>query len=853
MKEIDYEDEINSNINIDIDKNINITEEQEKENIININIKDTSLKENKNKDKDYSQLIKDILEDNSKEKEYLNIIKNSPSSLFDIITDEKLKSWEEKLFSEKIDKLIKTDKGDQKIISSLTKINPDYIKEKDIILNDCTRTRVRESELYLDYRNILEKIIFFYCYKRRANYKQGLNEIFGGLLLIKYKLKNYPLSSLINIGSALIDKFLPNYFYEKKIYSLKSALALFKLLLKYHEPTLYNKLDIFEINPELFATNWLINYQSGKLPLNIFYYFFDKMISISDSLFIQFFLVALIQYHRDILIHSDKNYLPALIMNLQIKSYEELDLLFNKAFEIRNNTPYSFRLWVNKIGFLRKNYKDIELNYKKYQPELFMTLPLFSSEVLYLMNKDYIKCFDSRCKNYIKNLCDISPELELKKRHKNATNKNNNKYKYKSKDYTYNLNHLEILDQNHLCEKCNMKLEKNFKFFLFDLRMYQTQDYNSTGALPTKIPISQEELKSLDFSQNLTQKFVNKRGTYHFIFLNSDTDYFNKLEKKYYTDNITEEDKKKIIFGLIEPIKTEKELNFNEAKKYLNFDETFKLKEYDNMKKTITSMIKKNFPYVSYVYGGYNLIHKECKRFKVNLIGHNEEKCFLCNIKKNNNINQNINIKETKAEEKNMLYKHLWEEKEKIKYNNLNFFINNPHIKVYLGALKFYKNQNIENDKIQILLTEKFDTFELLIYKFDKENQYHEFENTIMLLDEKQKKEFYDLGQDDDEGDETNDKNLELTLLEKIGVKNIISIKRNQNKINNVVNIEIRDNFKDNIVNKFIKTDNNNDNNNYKIHNIIVDFSSDKDSKNFISSFKSLINLYKSTKKSKNK
>ena len=28
MKEIDYEDEINSNINIDIDKNINIAEEK---------------------------------------------------------------------------------------------------------------------------------------------------------------------------------------------------------------------------------------------------------------------------------------------------------------------------------------------------------------------------------------------------------------------------------------------------------------------------------------------------------------------------------------------------------------------------------------------------------------------------------------------------------------------------------------------------------------------------------------------------------------------------------------------------------------------------------------------------------
>ena len=117
----------------------------------------------------------------------------------------------------------------------------------------------------------MEKVITYYCLKNRVTYKQGLNEIFGPLVLLQYKIKKYSLVSIINLGAQLIDSFLPNYFYEKDIYSLKSALGLFILLLKYHEPTVYNRLDKLEIRPEIYATNWLIAYLSGKLNLNIFY------------------------------------------------------------------------------------------------------------------------------------------------------------------------------------------------------------------------------------------------------------------------------------------------------------------------------------------------------------------------------------------------------------------------------------------------------------------------------------------------------------------------------------------------------------------------------------------------------
>ena len=94
-----------------------------------------------------------------------------------------------------------------------------------------------------------------------------------------------------------------------------------------------------------------------------------------------------------------------------------------------------------------------------------------------------------------------------------------------------------------------------------------------------------------DFSSILTNKFLNQRGNYHFIFLSSETDTFNNFEKKYYKDNLTEEDEMKILFGFMQPIIKEKELNFEQAKKFLNSKETFKLKEYDNMKKN-TQKIK---------------------------------------------------------------------------------------------------------------------------------------------------------------------------------------------------------------------------------------------------------------------
>jgi hypothetical protein len=360
-----------------------------------------------------------------------------------------------------------------------------------------------------------------------------------------------------------------------------------------------------------------------------------------------------------------------------------------------------------------------------------------------------------------------------------------------------------------------------------------SNELSETGILKENMNISQEKLKMSDFSSILTNKFLNQRGNYHFIFLSSETDTFTNFEKKYYKDNLTEEDEMKILFGFMQPIIKEKELNFEQAKKYLNSKETFKLKEYDNMKKSISSMIKNNFPYVGYIYGGYEQIHRECKRFKIKLDKHNEKKCFYCK-NKNGSINDEINInKKKEEEEKCKLYEDLWEKKEKINYDNLSFFLNDPNLKIFLGVLKEYKTEFIEQDKIQILISESFDKFQLGIYKFNNEKQFIDLENTLMINYDKENSIIED-----------NKKNLELTLLEKISINNIISICLSP-KNKNIVDITIKEDKGENVLNKSDK------NKNSGRYNIIIDFSSEKISKNFIITFKSLINLYKSSKRKK--
>jgi hypothetical protein len=95
---------------------------------------------------------------------------------------------------------------------------------------------------------------------------------------------------------------------------------------------------------------------------------------------------------------------------------------------------------------------------------------------------------------------------------------------------------------------------------------------------------------------------------------------------------MTEEEKSKKLLGIISEEKTEKVLNLEEYEDKLDYEELYKLKEYDNFRKLLISMKDKNFPYVSYLEGGFEAFHQECLNYKIELVEHTPKICKLCKI-----------------------------------------------------------------------------------------------------------------------------------------------------------------------------------------------------------------------------
>ena len=800
-------------------KKMNSTSEDKKDNQNQIKI-DPNLQSKIN---NYNK-IKEFLSKNANDKSYSKIIKENPDSLFEKMNEQRIIIWESMLYNNSSP--LRKNSDSEILYSPLDR--PD----QKVIKNDCRRTRVREGFLIFGYSKILEAILTYYCNTKKICYKQGLNEIFGSLILLKYKFKNMKLSKLFDIGEVFIDQYLPNYFYEKEIFSLQSSLSLFVILLKYHEPSVYNRFDSTEIMPQMYATNSIITLMSGKLKINIVYELWERIIQSNDPLMIHFILVAHFIKHREMIINCEKMYLATLITTISINSIEELNYIFDLAFKLREKTPYSYRILANKIGFLKKNNKYIKDTYEFYKPQSIPAMPIFPLEILSITNKFTEECVDPDCKNCI-----------LNKDYNNKSKKKDSIFQWED-DY----NELAVNDgflkfernmYNHICEKCDLKVEKNMQYILLDLRILnygeEDDDTEKTGFLPMMINVDQEELKSEDFNKIITNRFIGERGNYHFIFLTSSTDTFSDFESKYYTDNVSELDRKKMMFGLIKQHKIDKKLNLEDAQKNLTWKEIYKLKEYDNFRITLKTNQKENFPYVGYVYGGFNEVHDMSIKYGYELLFHNENNCVLCLDKKGSKKKIPKIEKEMEEKIKNEISESLWEHKTKIQYNKINEIYSGKNISSFLCILTKYKNKAYSNEKQKILIIILSEEFSIEFFKFESKKEYRELkiENDIK---EKKKKisEYYDLGKEEE--DDMN-KETELALFNKIFINEVKSITMDK-KSRNIIHIIIFENKDKNVKKQ--------DSNNYEI---IVDFSSINDAKSFFKCFKNAVNDFKEKNK----
>ena len=576
-------------------------------------------------------------------------------------------------------------------------LNSENSKENTkIISSDIPRTRCREKKLVNSFPSLTQYFINYYCTENNIIYKQGLNEVIAPFILIKYKLPNISVHEIYNLFSGYINTFAPNYYYEKTFYSLKNSLCLLTLLLKYHAPIIQNLFDKIALNPEMYGTNWLLTTFCGKFKIHLIYHLMNKIIIEDDPLILHYLIVSILIYKKNLLIRSDLTMVPVAISSISIESIEEIDEIFNEAIKLRENTPYSFRILANMLEIFKCYCEDPKAIYEKYRPDTLLTLPIFPCEIFYICYNGMTNCPDSNCKNNTKNKNENENEDEVIK------NINNN---------------LKVK-----CEYCDMNIKKDLNYILLDLRILEFEGQDETaGFLPRVIKIEQKILKDEHFTNSMVQRFNDDKGKSHLIFMATKTEFFNEFEDNVYVESSSKE---KNFFNI--HYRVDKEINKELAEK-MSLKEQLILKEYDNMKKLLLSLLENDFPYVSFIYGGFEAIHEEINQYNTDiyLLNH-DENCEICKIKQNSSwFSEQISQLEAFFKKSKTFMKRFNNDKDKDKKENNNSNINristNNNKQRNSDKLKRKKYLNMDG------LSQLIDNYENII-KYCNLKQYREQE-----------------------------------------------------------------------------------------------------------------------------
>ena len=556
--------------------------------------------ENKEKTDENNNENKEKTDENEKNEEQKN---NKPF----ILSKEAMEEWK-KILCENFENIASIDESN-------------ISKENDLIKNDIKKTREKESLEYPTFQQDLELMLNYYCNYNKIKYKEGLNQIIGAMTLLKYKI-DLSLPEIFNLSHGLILKYLTNYYQEEEtIFSLKSSFGLLHLLLRYHSPKIYNILDKENIFPNMYAKDWILTLFSNKLDFDILFYFWNKLILEDDELFFYFFLVSLIIVNNEKILSAKIKHLPKIISRFIVNTKEEIDFIFSYALDLRNETPYSFRILANRLEIFNFKSKMLENAYEQYKPYSLIAMPIFPTEIFHICYNHLIKCPDELCKN-----CKNNNQM-------NDNNLNKSKVSYNVENHIENnLNNNNI--NNYKCPHCDKKIDKRMKYILLDLRILEFETFENekekTPFMPQMITIEQNELKSIDFPEKITKRFLKDKGTYHFIFMTSQSN-FESLEDNIYID--TQSSKKE--------------------NKKISIKEQLKNQEFENLKRLLVCLLKAHYPYISFCYGGFVSCHELSFKYNIPLVNH-DNKCVYCkNAKKIRSSTIIQNLKKFKFWKKN--------------------------------------------------------------------------------------------------------------------------------------------------------------------------------------------------------
>ena len=465
--------------------------------------------------------------------------------------------------------------------------------------NDTERTRIIESKEYKDFEFNLKQLLVYYCDNNKIEYKQGMNEIMGIFLLMKFMENDkIELYEVYNVFLLFLDLFFCNYYYVKEIYALKSSCSLIQLLMRYHEPEIYNKFNMAFVTPEVYSTNWVLTCFSNKNSFEVCILLFDFLIYYNDQAMIYYLVIAFFINNKDVILSQDVYHVIECITKLGLDNIEIVQKLMETAIRVKENTPYSIYILMDMLQIFKYKSPFIKLEYEKIKPNDFLVFPIFPSEVLYTSFPSLLSCPNYVCKNF-----------------KNEFAKNS-------------------WPRNNLCQYCKdkNKIKKSITYFFCDIRIFNDdKEVYICGVFPGMKIFPKSLLISDDFENEIIQfmKSNSKNGPIHVIFVSNRTNNFEKYENKLYSENLTAIEKFTEKYGLSG--RKEATLDDNLVKKYLKFnkDEENLIKEYDNFRKIVKALMKIGIKYISFCYGGYSEVHYLLNILKLPLTSHTKN-CKFC-------------------------------------------------------------------------------------------------------------------------------------------------------------------------------------------------------------------------------
>lgn len=89
-------------------------------------------------------------------------------------------------------------------------------------------------------------------------------------------------------------KFSLNFYYDKNFTGLEMFFRMISIVLRYHCPSLSRYLEVYDIEPQLYALSWLMTLFSSKLSLQMTYLMWSYLIAENDRYLLFFIVVGII-------------------------------------------------------------------------------------------------------------------------------------------------------------------------------------------------------------------------------------------------------------------------------------------------------------------------------------------------------------------------------------------------------------------------------------------------------------------------------------------------------------------------------------------------------------------------------